>query len=210
MVSVSCSDGMSDLNWGVCSCGYQCLGCCPEGLECVSWNWTLGCLNSGTSSYEDDRTSCSKNGYEVCYLTLIPATGDMAKPTPNPTLVLIAIALILSGCTRSLSGCEPKPNTRCAGAVLRGADLRASDLRNADLWRSHLRGADLSGADLREADLSGADLREADLSGADLREADLSEANLLEAVLYHAKYNSKTKWPVGFDPKSEGAEMLKH
>ena len=65
------------------------------------------------------------------------------------------------------------------------------------------------GAKLRK--LSGSrpiqiDLINADLRGVDLCEVDLSQAKLSGAKLDKAKYNSQTKWPVGFDPVEAGAQ----
>ena len=40
---------------------------------------------------------------------------------------------------------------------------------------------------------------------ADLAEADLMDAELSGADLQGARYNSHTRWPIGFDPKAAGA-----
>ena len=76
----------------------------------------------------------------------------------------------------------------CAGADLRGANLRGSDLRGVDLNGADLTAADLRGTILTGADLRGATLRRATLAGAvlisvDLTGSDLTEADLTGAVL---------------------------
>jgi hypothetical protein len=63
--------------------------------------------------------------------------------------------------------------------------LNDADLRSADLRRAFLLGEGLRGADLRQAGLLGADLTRANLS--------------------QAEYDSKTRWPRGFDPIAAGA-----
>jgi hypothetical protein len=105
-------------------------------------------------------------------------------------------------------------------ADLSGADLSGADLRDANLAGAGLRGADLRNADLRDADLLGVDLRDADLRDADLRGTGLgivSPDNFAidfvftstAAALSRAKYNGKTKFPDGFDPKAaEAAGMV--
>ncbi|MDI1483192.1 pentapeptide repeat-containing protein [Polyangium sp. y55x31] len=105
-------------------------------------------------------------------------------------------------------------------AILSEADLSEADLSYANLIEADLRGAKLrwtifSGADLRDADLSEADLSEADLSGADLSGADLSGAKLIDADFTNADlsgvnlkgavYSQRTRWPIAFDPSSQGA-----
>jgi uncharacterized protein YjbI with pentapeptide repeats len=107
------------------------------------------------------------------------------------------------------------------GAHLEGASLLRAHLRRADLERANLSGADLSLADLGHADLTDANLagarlteahlqdanlRGANLAGAYLVEADLTGASLKGATLYGARCNQGTRWPVGFDPRAEGAE----
>jgi uncharacterized protein YjbI with pentapeptide repeats len=47
----------------------------------------------------------------------------------------------------------------------------------------------------------------ANLTGADLTKTDLTEAVLFKAKLKNAVYDSKTKWPAGFDPKAGGAQL---
>jgi hypothetical protein len=108
------------------------------------------------------------------------------------------------------------------GAALPGADLAGADLESALLARANLVGANLSGAKLRWADLKGADLHNARLAGAellgahmehaDLTGADLQGATLVarpfpDADLTGARYDARTHWPAGFEPKRHGAIM---
>jgi uncharacterized protein YjbI with pentapeptide repeats len=91
-------------------------------------------------------------------------------------------------------------------AHLDGAMLRHANLRSASLNGAFLEEADMCGADLRRANLQGAYLtrgiteRGASLAGADLRGADLTGAHLTGA-----RYDARTRWPRGFDPKQHGA-----
>jgi Pentapeptide repeats (8 copies) len=97
-------------------------------------------------------------------------------------------------------------------ADLRGARLREVNFFEADLNQANLGGADLQGASfvhaelydagLQDAQLQGADLRSAELEGANLRGAQLQEANLARSRLREARYNNKTAWPDGFDPRA--------
>jgi hypothetical protein len=80
------------------------------------------------------------------------------------------------------------------GAPDKGPQLRTARLRHASLAHKVLRDADLRGADLREADLRGADLAGADLIG----------AKLDGAKLEGARYDTRTRWPAGFDPAQHG------
>ena len=116
-----------------------------------------------------------------------------------------------------------------AGADLSNADLSDSRLKEANLCGSSLCGADLSGANLSGANLSGArydsktqwpngfdfrnsraigphsNLKGVSLSGIDLSGVDLSGANLSGANLSGARYDSKTRWPNGFDFRNSRA-----
>ncbi len=134
------------------------------------------------------------------YLTRVNVT----KLTDARILVLMGITLLVFGCTKTVNGCDIKPNARCGGASLRDADLNAADLSGAVLNRAVLRDADLTDADLSSAILWNTDLRGADLSGADLSGADLSGADLSGVDLSGAKYNDNTKWPEGFDSATAG------
>lgn len=123
-----------------------------------------------------------------------------------------------------------------AGANLTAADLtdavmKKANLKDANLSRARMGGADLTGADLRQANLElagiqGANLSQANLEGLDLkglslqgcvlRGANLRGAYLLGAVDYNgnsakftgAKYDSRTRWPKGFDVEGSGAKLV--
>ncbi len=100
-------------------------------------------------------------------------------------------------------------NARLEGAELIGANLAGANLVGAHLESAHLEWAfmvtaNLEGAILRNAHLSGAEmmwarLPRADLSGADLTGANLEHAHLVWARLKGARYDARTRWPVGFD-----------
>jgi len=77
-----------------------------------------------------------------------------------------------------------------AFALLKGANLR---------W------TDLALADLRQANLQHADLREANLQNAQLQGANLQAAKLEMANLTQASYDHTTQWPDHFDPQLAGA-----
>lgn len=128
------------------------------------------------------------------------------------------------------SSCIKIHGAKLRGAELRGADLRGAELQGADLRGAKLQEVDLLVArlqevDLRGADLCGANLCKANLCKADLRGADLEEVCLDKAIEYgedgpvmptgpygdhdgidlkDAKYNSRTKFPKGFDPDKHG------
>jgi uncharacterized protein YjbI with pentapeptide repeats len=104
---------------------------------------------------------------------------------------------------------------------LRGGLLHAANLHHTNLQAAQLQAADLRGADLVAADLRGADLQGADLTGAKLfySQADIQamqplpsgppEVRLNTARLTGARYNSRTRWPAGFDPVKYGALVVK-
>jgi uncharacterized protein YjbI with pentapeptide repeats len=96
------------------------------------------------------------------------------------------------------------------GVILSRADLTDARLTRARLVRARLvhaclSRADLTGASLREANLSGAKLDGANLTNASLAGADLRGADLTGANLAGARYDRRTCWPVGFDPRERGA-----
>jgi hypothetical protein len=100
-------------------------------------------------------------------------------------------------------------HSRLRGVDLAGLDLRRTVLRGAVLTGSSLMNADLTGADLTRADLTDVRLEGANLTGAQLQGADLSRAlGLHKAVLSGAGYDSRTRWPNGFDPRVKGAFLL--
>lgn len=94
------------------------------------------------------------------------------------------------------------PGAWLLATFLRGANLSCANLRKTTLLQADLEAADLSGADLRDADLSSASLQQADLRAADLTGADLTDAKVAGA-----RYDVRTRWPAGFDPQPQGAEL---
>ena len=78
------------------------------------------------------------------------------------------------------------------------------DLRGVNLAGKDLRGTNLRKVDLRGANLEGVNLAGAKLEGADFRGTNLEGTNLHTAYLESALYDSKTKFPKGFDPKTRG------
>jgi len=97
--------------------------------------------------------------------------------------------------------------------ILSGADLTEATLTRARLVRAQLVNArlsraDLTGATLREASLSGARLNGAVLTNANLVGADLHGADLTAAQLAGARYDGRTRWPAGFDPREHGAVLV--
>ena len=103
------------------------------------------------------------------------------------------------------------------------ARLSLTDLRRSRMWglnfdhahfgMSSLAGARLNDcslmyADLGDCDLRGVDLTGADLTGAMLWGADLTGANLHHATLDDAKFDVRTTWPEGFDPKARGCVLV--
>ena len=112
--------------------------------------------------------------------------GVMAKPTAR-TLVIVSMALLGCSSVPSINGCKIEPNTQCPQA----------DLSGADLTMAILAGADFEGANLFNAHMPFATLSGANLHGANCRGANLSMA----------RYNARTMWPEGFDPKAAGAVL---
>ena len=93
-------------------------------------------------------------------------------------------------------------------AQLNNAHLGKANLAWADLNRANLTQAYLSRVNLKNANLGYANLKGANLTNANLIGANLSMADLTEAKLINAKYDSKTKWPEGFDPVAAGAKLI--
>lgn len=110
-------------------------------------------------------------------------------------------------------------------AEFQGAKCERANFQEVNLHSAKFQGADLKNANLKSAVLRGAEFQGADLSGAKLQFADLHEANFQGAVLHAANlegctdylhiegfwnpwkgatYDSKTKFPVGFDPHKYG------
>jgi len=103
--------------------------------------------------------------------------------------------------------------TECdlSGADLSGATMTEADLMLGNLSNANISNADLTGVSFFSANLQGANLSGADLSvvsyragslATDLSGADLTGANLSGANLTGVRYNSKTKFPKGFDRSS--------
>lgn len=93
-------------------------------------------------------------------------------------------------------------------ANLKGANLDRANLNGAYLAWAYLGEARLKGADLEDADLAGTGLGGADLSGANLCGTNLARADLTDAKLAGARYDRRTSWPEGFEPRDSGAERL--
>jgi uncharacterized protein YjbI with pentapeptide repeats len=93
-------------------------------------------------------------------------------------------------------------------ANLKGANLDGANLNRAYLAWAYLGEASLKGTDLGDADLAGAGLEGADLSGANLCGTSLTQSNLTDAKLAGARYDRRTAWPDGFEPRDTGAERL--
>lgn len=96
-----------------------------------------------------------------------------------------------------------------SGAVMAFGDFSKTDLRdakmaNANLQGANFQGANLAGADLNGANLQGVNLLWANLSNTDLQGVNLTQTNPAWANVREAKYNSKTKFPAGFNPKKHG------
>jgi uncharacterized protein YjbI with pentapeptide repeats len=89
---------------------------------------------------------------------------------------------------RCLQDGQDLTNAQLAGATLRDASFKRTDLSQADLSGADARGAKfvsaiMRGTNLDQAELVRADLTNADLSGASLREADLTRAKLFRTNL---------------------------
>ena len=89
-------------------------------------------------------------------------------------------------------------------------DLRAIDFSGVYLSKMYLTGAKIRyarGADLSKTNLTDADLKDADVSNADLTGADLTGAIVDGANFKGATYNTRTRFPEGFDPKKAGMKL---
>ncbi len=84
------------------------------------------------------------------------------------------------------------------------ATIRGRVRADLDLRGVNLAGADLSGATLIRVNLSRANLENSNLSGADMADVELEGAKLRGA-----HYDSRTRWPHGFDPMKAGAVLVK-
>lgn len=104
------------------------------------------------------------------------------------------------------SGIRDFSNLDFSRANLSWMNLSGACFQGADLSWVNFSGADLVKTDFSKgANLTFANLSRADLTDADLRGAILDEANLEDTVLNNALYDSKTKFPSGFDPATSGA-----
>lgn len=86
--------------------------------------------------------------------------------------------------------------------MLNTRDLDGLDLRGLDLRESTFASKTLTQVDLRDADLRGVNFR-----GADLWEVDLRGAKLDGADFHGAVYDRFARWPAGFEPRTNGAEV---
>jgi uncharacterized protein YjbI with pentapeptide repeats len=112
-------------------------------------------------------------------------------------------------------------------ADLSGADFdgaicgRFTSFAEANLTKAKMAGLEFKGGQFYDCKMQEADLRNTkglrDLRNADLRNADLRGANLVNmgdpagysgVKLTGAKYDSKTRWPEGFDLEGSGARLV--
>ncbi len=120
-------------------------------------------------------------------------------------------------------------NADLRGVDLSLADLRWTDFKAADFSDAVFFGAQLCGGDLRGSNLCGANLSNTDLYMAtsykaeltweDLKRTDLrwndrvmtnrNWSNLNWINLNNATYNSRTKFPDGFNPETNGLKLIK-
>ena len=106
-------------------------------------------------------------------------------------------------------------NAHFEGATLCNASFVKCFLYGASFCEAHavkadFRGADLRGADFKDANLKQACFDEADLSrdalngATELLGADQTGASVVRAKFDGAVYDSRTKFPAGFNPKQHG------
>jgi uncharacterized protein YjbI with pentapeptide repeats len=110
-----------------------------------------------------------------------------------------------------------------SGANAEGADFRDAVFGGTSMQSSNFTGANFQGTNLGNISFQGSTLKGANLNGAkglsDLQNADLRDADLRGAVfiatayymggvrLRGAQYDSKTRWPAGFDVAASGAVL---
>ena len=95
------------------------------------------------------------------------------------------------------------------GVILARRDLQGKDFSGSDLEGANLEGADLGAAILKDANLRGANLEGAILERVNFRGTNLENTNLKKANFRSwAIYDSKTKFPKGFDPKARGMTLV--
>jgi hypothetical protein len=119
-------------------------------------------------------------------------------------LIDTRVALVMTLRARSAPEIQRAPVGFPEGDRLRAAGL---DLREAQLQGADLHGAQLQELCLIDARLEGATLARAQLQRAQLQGADLADADLRDADLQDARYDRRTRWPVGFDPHPHGARL---
>jgi uncharacterized protein YjbI with pentapeptide repeats len=90
----------------------------------------------------------------------------------------------------------------------RGVDFFGAEIRDAGLAEAFLAGATLYDVGLQNTVLRDADLQDADLRRARLSGTVFDGANLKGAKLQDATYNSRTRWPDGFNPEAAGARLI--
>lgn len=128
-------------------------------------------------------------------------TNYQLKRTDGSNLYLVKIDIKFKDARDNVKKGEAVKVAILRWVDLSGVDLRGVDLKGAILRWAILKGTDLRGTDLRGVNLRGGDLRGANMTEADLRRTDLRWADLRWVNLRGAKYNDKTLFPVGFDPK---------
>lgn len=97
----------------------------------------------------------------------------------------------------------------CYGADFRNSDLKGSIMTGANFKRANLKNADLRGLNLRTTKVDHANFDGCLLGQANLQGMDLSRTNVDKARLVIARYDEKTLWPPGFDPKAAGAVLVR-
>src|SRR5687767_12775098 len=126
---------------------------------------------------------------------------------PSFWLVCDTVSVSREGCTPHLVGTNLR-RASLAGADLRNANLQGADLRDAFMLGGHAvrvhRGPGKSTFKLKPkpTDLRGADLRGANLQGAQLS---MKDSRIPCVFLSRARYDTRTRWPKGFDPVKAGA-----
>lgn len=115
------------------------------------------------------------------------------KPKLRLLLVLVS-SILLFGCSKSDSKCDPPELLSCDKADLSGADLSGAVLSDAVLSGAKLSGVKLSGADLSGANLTGADLSGTSLSGTNLFGIIVSRAGMSGLIPLDEKLFGENFW----------------
>jgi Cdc6-like AAA superfamily ATPase len=87
---------------------------------------------------------------------------------------------------------------------------RSSELSWKDKYSVNFSHADLTNALLTNANFPNATFEDAILRDADMRGTNVFGSNFTRADLTGARYNSRTIWPKGFDPKAAGAILVEN